>query len=177
MVLTTVLELRGFIICSALAIAVLVIWVIVMMGRRKQGIKDFGLQAMFYARTWRELLCMALSISEVTFVLSVCIWGTEMGTVQIATLGLICIIRGIIELSIAGLISELLFGISEGMALFLGGMLLSYMKQTGTDWYILVIQILLALFVTQYAVYHIIRSTGRILKHGATSTRRQETPQ
>lgn len=158
-----VLELKGFILLCVGALFILTFLSLYFMGRKKSGMGDFGWQALFFCMTGRELVWLTLGISQICFVFSIIFFAVPMGLVQITALTLLCVLRGVLELSAVGLAGEILYGLMTGAALFVENLLRDYMAETGVEIYIGLIWGLLCLFVLQYSIYYFIKSLERIL--------------
>ena len=162
-VLYPVLELRHFIRIMTGTLVLMTLFVLFLMGQRKRGIGDFKWQALFLGRTPREMWYMAFGAAQVCFILSVTLFSGSMGTVQIAALGLLCIAKSILGLSVQGFFGELFYGGLMGAALAIENLLRDYMRETGVELYIGTIWALLALFIVQYSIYYFIRGLERML--------------
>lgn len=163
-VLYPILELKGYIILTVAALFLLTVSVLVMMGRRKQGLEAFGWQGLFLGRTKRELIGMALGISQVTYVFSMIFFFSPIGAVQLAGLAVLCIAKGAFSLSLTSFVGEVVFGLMTGIGLMAGNLLLDYMSETGIDLYIFAVWALLSLFLLQYSMYYFIKSLERMLR-------------
>lgn len=169
-----VLELKGFILFSMGALFFLTVCSLFIMGRKKDGIGNFGWQALFFSLNRREIFRAALGISQVCFVFSIILFKVPMGIVQIAALGVLCLTRGLLELSLTGFAGEILYGLMMGVALFVENLLRDYMEETGTDLYIGLIWGLLCLFVLQYSIYYLIKGLERILRRHERAGKRRK---
>ncbi len=165
-ILYPIVELKGFIIFSIVALVMLTFLTLFFMGKKKKGMKDFGWQALFLGRSRRELFLVCLGISQVCLVFSIIFFGESLGTVQITALLVLCILRGILGLSVTGFFGELVYGGLMGAALGIETLLLDYMRETGAELYIGLIWGLLTLFILQYSIYYFVRNLERmLLKH------------
>lgn len=173
-ILYPIVELRGYIILTVMVLFLLTLLVFYMMGKKKSGLGRFGLQSILFNRTRREVLWMCLGISQVTLIFSVIVFFVPVGTVQITALAFLCVGKGLLGLSFPGLVGELVFGGLTGTALMTGNLLMDYMKETGTDMYILLIWGLLSLFVMQYAVYFFIKGMERMLRQHERAGQRKK---
>ena len=172
-ILHLILELKGYIILSVAAVFALTVMTLIFMGRKKQGMEDFGWQGLFFGRSRRELCLMAFGISQVTFVFSMVFFFVPVGTVQIAALAALCVAKGLLGLSASGFLGEVFWGCMTGAALMTGNLLLDYMEETGTDPYIWLIWALLSLFVLQYSIYFFIKGLERMLRRHEKAKERQ----
>lgn len=169
-----VLELKGFILFSLGVLVFLTILSLWIMGRRKYGMRDFGWQALFFCLNGRELWEVALGISQVSFVFSSICFKVPMGIVQIAALAVLCVGKGILDLSLTGAAREALYGLMMGAALMVENLLRDYMDETGAELYIGLIWGLLCLFALQYSIYYFMKCLERILrKHERAGKRRK----
>lgn len=169
-----VLELKGFILFSLGAMVFLTVFCLILMGRKKYGMEDFGWQASLFCLNNREIFGVVLGISQVLFVFSSIFFRMPMGLVQVTALGFLCIAKGILQLSLTGLASELIYGLMMGMALLVENLLRDYMEETGAELYIGLIWGLLSLFVLQYSIYYLIKSVERILRKHERAGKRQK---
>lgn len=168
-----VLELKGFILFCIGALFFLTFLSLAFMGRKKSGIGDFGWQALFFCMTGRELVFLALGVSQICLVFSIIFFAVPMGIVQITALVFLCVTRGILEFSATGFAGELIYGGMTGAALFVENLLRDYMEETGVELYIGLIWGLLCLFVLQYGIYYFIKSLERmLLKHEKAGKKR-----
>ena len=169
-----VLELKGFILFSMGTLVFLTVCSLFIMGRKKDGIGDFGWQALLFGLNRRDIFRVALGISQVCFVFSSIVFKVPMGIVQIAALAVLCLVRGLLELSLAGFAGEILYGLMMGTALFVENLLRDYMEETGAELYIGLIWGLLCLFVLQYGIYYLMKGLERILRgHERVGKRRK----
>lgn len=159
-----VLELQGFIIVSIAALFFATLLVFYFMGRRKSGIKDFGIQALFLGLKKRERLLLALHISQLCFIFSAVFFHPPAEFVQIVALVFLCLLRGLLEFSPAGILREALYGVMVGTAVAVSNLLRDYMKETGVEFYMATIWGLLCLFILQYSVYYFLKSLERMLQ-------------
>ena len=173
-ILYPIVELKGFIIFSVIVLFFSTVMVLFFMGRTKAGMEAFRWQALFLGRTRREIVWMCLGISQISLVVSTVCFFVPMGIVQIAALGLLCVVKGILGLSPGGFFGELVFGGLTGTALMAGNLLMDYMKETGVDVYILLIWAMLSLFVIQYGIYFFIKGLERMLQQHERARKRQE---
>ncbi len=173
-ILYPIVELKGFIILSVIFLFFCTALVLFFMGRAKAGMEAFRWQALFLGRTRREIIWMSMGISQIAFVVSTVCFFVPMGTVQITALALLCVMKGILGLSLGGFIGELVFGGLTGTALMAGNLLMDYMKETGVDVYILLIWAMLSLFVIQYGIYFFIKGLERMLQQHERAKQRQE---
>lgn len=174
-ILYPILELRGYIILSVIILVILTMIVLIMMGRKKDGMKDFKWQGMFLGMSAREMILTALGISQICLIWSIVIFSSEIGMVQIAALAVLCLIKGILGLSFMGLLSEILYGVLAGASLAIENLLLGYMRETGVEVYIGIIWGLLILFIAQYSIYFFYKSLERmLLKHEVARQRLDE---
>lgn len=163
-VLYPVLELQSFIIVSIVVLALFTLLTFYFMGRKKSGIKDFGMQALFFGLKRREQLLLVLHISQLCFVGSVLFFRPPAEAVQLVVLAFLCLLRGILEISPAGLLREVLYGGMMGTAMAVSNLLRDYMRETGVEFYMAVIWGLLCLFILQYSVYYFLKSLERMLQ-------------
>ncbi len=159
-----VLELKNFIILSMICMVLLTVVLFFWMGRKKTGIKSFGMLAFFYPLTVRDLILLSMGILELIFVFAMLVWPADFGRVQISLLVLLCGGRAVGFLSLRRAVGEVLYGGMTAAGLAAGNMLLDYIRETGMDWYILAIYILLALFLILYALYHQVRGAEQIIE-------------
>lgn len=163
-ILYPVLELQNFIWLMLGLLFLETVLVLFFMGQKKRGIGDFKWQALFFGRSVRELLLMALGASQMCFVIAAALFPESMGTVQIAALAVLCAVRGVLGLSLQGIVSEAVYGLLMGAALMIENLLRDYMQETGVELYIGAIWVLLAVFIVQYSVYYFIRGLERMLQ-------------
>lgn len=163
-ILYPILELKGYIILTVTALFLLTVAVLIIMGRKKRGIQAFGWQGLLLGRTKRELAGMALGISQITYVFSLIFFFSPVRLVQLAGLAVLCVVKGVLSLSITAFAGEVFFGLMTGIGLMSGNLLLDYMDETGVDLYIFVIWALLSMFLLQYSMYYFIKSLERMLR-------------
>lgn len=159
-----VVELKGFILLSVAAMALLTVYSFALLERKKKGLGSFGIQGLFLGRDWLELCGISLGILEVVYVLAMIVFPTPMRQAQLGLLAFLCLARGLAAASPAALLSELIYGVMEGAALMAGSLLLDYMDETGFDWYIMTVRVLLCAFLIQYSIYHFIKGVERMLR-------------
>lgn len=159
-----ILELRGFILLLLAVMFLFTVFLFFSMGKKKQGMRDFKWQMLFLGLSYREILLLALGISQVCFVSSVILFSSSVGLIQITAIAILCILRGIIGLSPAGFLGEMIYGVLSVAALFIENLLRDYMRETGVELYIGVIWGLLSLFILQYSIYYFVKGVERILQ-------------
>lgn len=159
-----VTELKIFIIGAVGTLGLLTVLVLYFMAGRKSGMREFGLQALFFVLTGRELLWLAAGICQFVFLISVLFFPVSVGIVQLAALALLCFFRAVLEFTPGAAGGEALYGVMMGVSLLASGLLKDYMKETGTELYIAAIWGLLALFTVQYGLYYFIKSLERLLR-------------
>lgn len=174
-ILYPVLELQDFIRLMTGALVLMTLFVLLLMGRKKRGIKDFKWEALFLGRTVREMWYMAFGIAQVCFVISTALFSGSVGMVQITALVFLGIARSILGLSIQGFFGELVYGVLMGAALAIENLLRDYMRETGVELYIGAIWVLLALFIIQYSAYYFIRGLERMLQRHELVRRKKRT--
>lgn len=173
-ILYPILELKGYIVITVIFLFLLTLLVLYLMARKKSGMEAFEWQALFLGRTRREIVWIALGISQVTFVLASVFFFVPMGTVQFAALAFLCAAKGILGLSPGSIPGEAVFGGLTAAALMAGNLLIDYMKETGMDLYILLIWAMLCLFVIQYSFYYFIKGLERMLQQHERAKRRKQ---
>lgn len=174
-VLYPVVELRGYIILTVVLLFLLTAAVLVLMGRRRRGLETFQWQAVFLGLSKREILWMAMGLSQIVFVAAMIFFFDSVGTVHLAALAILCVVKAVLGLSFTGIIGEVVYGGLTGVALLTGNLLLDYMNETGLDVYIFLIWVLLSLFVLQYSVYYFIKGLERMLwRHERAKQRQKE---
>ncbi len=172
-VLQAVLELRGFILLMVAIFIFLSMSTLVFMGKRKPGIGSFGIwEALLISSNQRGLCQLSLGFLEIGFVAALLLKPAPMGRGQLILLILLCLSQGCIGWSVESLLAELLYGMMAAAALTAGGLLHDFMAETGFDWYILVIRILLSGFMIQYSLYHFVKGVERILRHNGKASKR-----
>lgn len=169
-----VLELQNFIILSLGVLFLCTLVSFYFMGKRKKGLKDFGMQALFLGLNKREILLIALHLTQICFVFSVALFRPPAEAVQIAVFGIFCILRGLLEFSLVGIGRELVYGAMMGTALAVGSLLRDYMEETGVEFYMAFIWALLCLFILQYSVYYFLKSLERMLQRHEKSREKQK---
>lgn len=167
-ILYPILELKEFIIISVAVLAVLSVIVFAAMGRGERRLDRFGWQMLFAGLNKRELLYVAFGISQICLIVSLPVSDSSIGVVQAAALAAICILKGICGLSLAGFFGEVLYAVLMGAALSIGDLLRDYMRETGIEFYIGTIWILLVLFVMQYSIYYFLKGLERMLRKHET---------
>lgn len=167
-ILYPILQLKEFIIISVAVLAVLSVFVFIAMGRGERGLNDFGWQMLFPGLNKRELLYVALGVSQICLILSLPVSDSSIGEVQIVALVLLCLLKGICGLSITGFLGEAFYTVLMGAALSIGNLLRDYMRETGIEFYIGTIWILLVLFITQYSIYYFLKGLERMLRKHET---------
>jgi len=163
-ILYPVLELRDYILATLAVLVALTLYVLFLMGRRRRGLGSFGWQGVFVGRTRRELMSMAIGISEMTFVVSMLLSQRSVGIVHLAALFVLCLSRGLLSLSPQALFGELVFGGLTAGGLMAANLLSDYISSAGTDWYMALVWGFLCLFLLQYSVYYFIKSLERMLR-------------
>lgn len=172
-ILQPILELKGFIVTAVAAAVLLAAAVLFMLERRKSGLGAFGIQALFLNRKPLELCFLSLGFLELVFVASMILFPASMGREQLVLLACLCVLRGIAGLSAAELAAEAVYGVLAGAALTAASLLHDYMADTGTDWYVNTVRILLLAFLVQYSLYHLIKGVERMLRRNEKA--RKET--
>lgn len=162
-ILYTVVELQGFLILSVAILFLVTVLTLLLMGRKRLGMKDFGWQGFFLGRTARELLLVATALLQFAFICAAAFFRMPMETVQIAALAILCAAKGILSFSLPAFAGEAAYGVLMGAALTIGNLLQDYMRQTGVEAYIGLIWGLLILFILLYAAYWFLKSLERIL--------------
>ncbi len=158
-----ILELKNFIILSMAVMVLLTIVLFFLMGRKKTGIKSFGALAFFFPLNVRDLLLLSVGILEMVYVIAMLVWPTDFGQVQIILLVLLCGGRSIGFLSLRRAVGEIMYGVMTAAGLAAGNLLLDYIRETGMDWYIFAVYILLAVFLILYGLYHQVRGAEQII--------------
>lgn len=175
MLLSTILQLRGFIFLMLAVILCCFIAVMILMGLKKKGLKDFKLQALFLGRSVREILLICVTISRAVLVLSVPIFTHTADTAHYISVVFLCLLHIGLSFSVSSVISEVLCGALSVGALMTGSLLFDYMTDTGFDIYIFLIWLMLMVFVFAFNVYDSIRSIDRMLSsHVAKRIKKQE---
>lgn len=165
-ILYAVLELKLFLLMTMGAAALLGVFVFFVMGRKRQKLNRYGIQMLVFGLTHRELCCLALNISQICLMLSLLIAGSAFGVVQAAALLCVCVMKGVLGLSVAGAFGDVVYTAFMGAALSVAALLRDYIRETGMDFYIGAIWILLGLFILQYSIYYFLKETERMLyKH------------
>lgn len=164
-ILQNVLELRGFILINVAAILLLTVAALVMLGRKRRGLRSFGVpEALLMSCSQWDLCFLALGGLELGFVFSLVLFPQPLGQEQVVLLAALCLLRGALGWKSGAVPAELLYGVMAAAALTAGGLLHDFMSETGFDWYIMVIRILLSGFIIQYSLYHFIKSVERMLR-------------
>jgi len=173
-ILYPIVELKGYIILLVVLLFLATGLALFLMGKKRQNIAAFGWQALFLGRTKRELLWMCLGLSQMIFVIAMIFFFTTVGKVQLTAWTLLCVVKGIVGLSVSGLIGELFYGGMTVAALMTGNLLIDYMEDTGLDVYIFLVWALLSLFVIQYGLYSFVRGLERMLRQHEWTEQRQK---
>lgn len=167
-ILYPILQLKEFIIISAAVLVILSVLVFIAMGRGERGLNDFGWQMLFAGLNRREILYVAFGISQICLIVSLPVSDSSIGAVQAAALVLLCVLKGICGLSVTGFFGEIFYAALMGAALSIGDLLRDYMRETGVEFYIGTIWLLLVLFIVQYSVYYFLKGLERMLRRHET---------
>ncbi len=155
-------ELKGYIILSLITLMILAAFTLLLFARKKRGMADFKMQSIFLFLGKREAFYLTLGISEVIYIISTILMGTNMNQIQLIALAVLVIGRIVFVPKITMIINELICGGLSAFSLITGNLLMDYLSETGFDFYIFTIWLLLSIFVIAYAVYHLISTTGRM---------------
>lgn len=163
-ILQPVLELKAFIITAAVAAVMLTGALLLVLERRKSGLGSFGLQALFLNRKPLELCFLSLGFLELVYVAAMIAYPVSMGREELVLLAALCVLRAAAGLSVSEIAAEAAYGVLTAAALTAGSLLHDYMADTGTDWYVMTVRILLLVFLVQYSLYHLIKGVERMLR-------------
>ena len=122
------------------------------------------LLGLFVGRTPLLLFFLSLGVLELVYVAAMIAYPVSMGRGQLILLAALSVLRAAAGRSAAELAAEAAYGILAAAALTAGSLLHDYMADTGIDWYVMAVRILLLAFLVQYSLYHLIKGVERMLR-------------
>ncbi len=163
-ILYPVLELKLFLILMMAVIMLFGVLVFFAMGRTELRMNRFGWQMLFFGLRKRELFCIALTVSQLCLVIASAAPSSSVGIVQAAAFLFLCAAKALCAPSLAGILGDVFYTALMWAALSIGNLLSDYMKETGVEFYIGAIWVLLSLFTVQYSVYYFLKEIERLLR-------------
>lgn len=111
-----------------------------------------------------NILWLCVDMLRCFFLVSMIIFCVEIKTAHIYFFILLCIAYNILHLRMPGLLFDLLNSAIEFTALLVGNILIGYLYEVRFDWRTLTVYVLLAMFISIYSCYFLLRDVSGLLE-------------
>ena len=153
-----ILQLKDFILCSLGLGFVLMLSFLVMAVRPKRGPAQYGIQAFFLNRSNKECIYLSCSFLQLSFAVSCLICRTELTSAHLMLAGALCVVKLCMLPSLLSFAADALYSVFLVFSLLAAGLLEGYLQQGAFDAGLLAVNLLLRIFILEYAVYDMLHS-------------------
>ena len=153
-----ILQLKEFMLTACILGAFTMLFFLVLAARPKRGPADYGIQAFFLHRTWRETVYMSCSILQGAFALSCLVCRTQLSTAHLLLAGSLCVVKAVMLPNAVSFLTDVLYTSFLIAALLAANLLAGFMQQVSSDIWLRAVYWLLQIFILEYALYDCVHS-------------------
>jgi hypothetical protein len=117
-----------------------------------------------------EILWLCVAILRCFFVVSAAVFCVEIETVHIYFFVMLCVIYNILYFRVGGLLFDLLNSAIIFAALLVGNILIGFLQEIRFDWHTMTVYVLLALFISVYSAYFLLRDVSKLIDEKRSGT-------
>ena len=158
-----IVKLKSFIITASVLGILLMLTGLVLAVRPKRGLGDYGMQAFFLHRDYKECLYLSCTLLQLAFAVSCLVSGTELSTIHLLLIGALCIGKAAAFPSPISFVTDVLYSVFLVFVLLASNLLHGYLQQISGDAGLLVVYWLLKIFILEYALYDSLHSVQVML--------------
>jgi len=159
-----VLKLKEFLLAAGVSGILMMAAFLFAAARPKQGMKEYGWQALFFSVKGKDMVYLAVLMLQVLFAVSAVLGQVTVERIHLLVLAALCLLRILLLPGAVSAVADAGSAVLTAAMLMADNLLAGFLRQAGRDWWITVMHVFLCIFIVEFALYSFFRGLQRLLQ-------------